>query len=260
MNLGQYRILNNHITACDYSFILQEIKKKIALNERLLISPLASYTLVMALFDIRINNVLNKFSYLLPDSQWIRISLNFLYGIGIKQTITGTELMFKICDLAQKNKYRLFLYGTTKRTLNFLKIKLIKIFPDLQIVALEPSKYRLLTINEKLSLIRKINRAKPDIFFVALGSPLQEIFSYELLNEKPNLILPIVVVPVGAAFDFISSIKPHAPAWLQRIGFEWLFRLMSEPKRLWKRYLIFGPYFLLLVIRQKLMMKINSTA
>jgi len=252
MILGKFKILKNYITACDDSFILSEIKKRISEKENVLISPIASYTLALAFFDEKLQTILDKFTYLLPDSQWIRISMKFLYGTNIKETITGTELMLKVCGFAQKNNYKISLYGTTEKTNRILKVKLIKKFPKLSIVYSEPSKFREITPKEKLQLIRNIQQSNADILFVALGSPLQEIFSSNFLFGKPRLGKPIVIIPVGAAFDFISGVKSQAPKWLQQKGCEWLFRLIYEPKRLWKRYLIYGPIYIILIIRQKI--------
>lgn len=250
--LGVHKLIKNDITACDYNFILSEIKKKIENKKNLLISPIASYALVLASFDKNLGIILNKFDYLLPDSQWVRNFLNALYGISLKNRISGTNLMLKICNLAQRRKYKIFLYGTTEKTLKNLKEKLVDIFPNLNIVGVIPSKFREVSKYEKQNLIKKVDGSEANILFIALGSPLQEIFSYNLLYKNPHLKKPIVVIPVGAAFDFISGVKPQAPRWMQEVGLEWLFRFICEPRRLWKRYLIYGPIFIILILAQKI--------
>ena len=256
MIIGRYKILKNYITACDKKHILNELKKNISAGKKLSITPLASYTLALANTDNKLAEVLGRYSYLLPDSRWIKLSLKFLYGVNLKETITGTDLMLSVCGLARIKHYNVSLYGTTGGTLNILQVKLEKLFPGIKIVYREASKFRKLTFTEKEKLVGNIHLFKTDILFVALGSPLQEIFSADLLFEKPNLNKPVVIIPVGAAFDFISGGKPQAPRFLQNAGFEWLFRLLCEPKRLWKRYLIYGPYYLVLIIRQKFFMKV----
>lgn len=258
MNLGKCKILKNNITACDEKFILAEIQKKIQESNTLLVSPIASYTLTLAYNNKNLEAVLEKFTYLLPDSQWIRWSLNFLYGKKLNNSVSGTKLMLKICDISGKKGYKIFLYGTTKDTLACLKKKLMNLSPRLNIVGMNPSKFRKITQTEKYHLLRKIEKSGANIMFVALGSPLQEIFTVNLLYEKPKLDIPIVVIPVGAAFDFISGVKPQAPEWLQKIGLEWLFRFINEPKRLWKRYLLFGPFYLILIFQQKVSILVNN--
>ena len=90
-----------------------------------------------------------------------------------------------------------------------------------------------------------------------MSSPLEQILGYKLLHENPCLKKPIVILPVGAAFDFIAGVRLQAPKWIGDMGFEWLFRLLSEPKRLWKRYLVYGPLFIILVIFQKIRMLVG---
>ncbi|MFA6570532.1 MAG: WecB/TagA/CpsF family glycosyltransferase [Bacteroidota bacterium] len=188
--------------------------------------------------------MLANYDYLLPDSQWIRRFINLFYSVRINKTITGTDLMLSVCDYASKQGYRIFLYGTSKPTLTKLVDKLQKVYPHLIICGIKSSLFRVLTYSEKKDLCSQIDKSDTDILFTALGSPLQELFTYEMLNRRPCLIKPVVAIPVGAAFDFISGVKPKAPAWMQKIGFEWLFRLMCEPRRLLKRYLIYGPLFI----------------
>ena len=100
-------------------------------------------------------------------------------------------------------------------------------------------------------MVDKIIKSKADIIFVGLGSPLQENFSYKLNNLLKRRKVFKVIIPVGAAFDFISGAKKQAPKWVGDWGLEWLFRLINEPN-LWKRYLIYGPLFLFFLIILKL--------
>ncbi len=258
MFIGKFDVLGLNISVCDHDFISEEIRKSINNKKKFLIAPLASQTFVLAYQDIKIRTLLNKYNYLFSDSIWVKRAINFLYSLGSKGRIRGSNLVLRICDIAQKNKYRLFLYGTTQETLTALKLRLKTLYPKLQIVDALPSKFRQLSLFEKRKLIDRIDQSNTDILLIALGSPLQEIFAFELLYEKPLLHKPIAVIPVGAAFDFISGIKPQAPKWIQESGLEWLFRLFCEPKRLWKRYFIFGPHFIFLILIQKYSFLFNS--
>lgn len=207
--------------------------------------------MVRAKYNKNLKKILDGFDYLVPDSQWVRWSLDWLYGIKLPDRVYGPELMLKICALSEKKSYKIFLYGTTLKTLTFLKINLKKKFPKLKIVGLEPSKFRELTKNEWQKLIDRIIKSKADIIFIGLGSPLQEIFSYKLNNLLKKRKVFKIIIPVGAAFDFISGIKKQAPKWMGNWGLEWLFRLFRE-QRLIKRYLIDGPLFIFLVFFQKI--------
>jgi len=252
---GRFRIIENKITACDYEFILKKIEEAIKNKKSLLISPLASHTLVRAKYNKNLKRILDGFDYLVPDSQWVRWSLDWLYGVKLPDRVYGPELMLKICALSEKKSYEIFLYGTTFKTLSFLKINLKKKFSRLKIVDLEQSKFRGLTKNEWRKLVDRIIKSKADIIFVALGSPLQEIFSYKLNTLLKKRKAFKIIIPVGAAFDFISRVKKQAPKWMGNFGLEWLFRLLNEPK-LWIRYLIYGFLFLILIKRNILLIRL----
>lgn len=257
MTIQKYKVLKNEISTCDYDCILSEIKTHVR-KKPLLISPIASYTLVLAYYNARLKFILSQFDHLVPDSQWIRHTLLFIYGKRLSDRVYGPMLMLRICDLARKNRYKIFLYGTTEETLSKLKTRIKTLCPKVSIVGLVPSEFRPLPLKEKKILLDKISKSDADILFIGLGSPLQEIFSYELLSLNNNSKKPLIIVPVGAAFDFISGNKSQAPKWLQDHGLEWFFRLIHEPLRLWKRYLIYGPLFLILVVDQKIRLVVQD--
>jgi len=247
---GKFKIIEKKIAACDYDFVLKKIEEAIKNKKFLLISPIASHTLVRAKYNPNLKKILENFDFLVPDSQWVRWSLNWLYKKNLPDRVYGPELMLRICKLSEEKSYKIFLYGTTKKTLELLKINLKKKFSKLKITGSQPSKFRELSNEEWAKLINQIIKSKANIIFIALGSPLQEIFSYrlnELLKKKKVFK---IIIPVGAAFDFISGVKKQAPKWMGRWGLEWLFRLINEP-RLWRRYLVYGGLFLFFLIKQK---------
>ncbi len=252
MFLGKFNVLGLNLTVCDHGFILNELDKSISNKKHLLVSPLASQTFVLAYFDKKLQSILNKFDFLFSDSIWVKKSVNFLYNLSSKHRIRGSNLVLRICNLAQEKKYKLFLYGTTEDTLKKLCYKLKNLYPELKIVGNSPSLFRDLRLEEKKELIKKIEKSNANILLIGLGSPLQETFTYNLIYELPHLHKPIIAISVGAAFDFISGVKPTAPKWMQEVGLEWLFRLINEPGRLWKRYLIYGSLFVFLIIIQKI--------
>ncbi len=249
---GKYNLLGLQITDCDEDHLLSEIRSYIRNKKNLLIAALPVNQIIISYLDKKFNNVLNKFNYLIPDSVWVKWSINFLYNSKIKDRIRGTDLTLEICKMAQKGKYKIFLYGSTESTLRALSNKLLSDFPRLQIVGLLSPPFRDLTLKEKENTVKVIDNSMADILFIALGTPKQEIFAHDLLYKNPSLRKPTVIVPVGAVFDFISGAKPQAPKWIQDIGFEWLYRLIQEPRRLWKRYLVYGPLFILLISYQKI--------
>lgn len=255
----KYKILNIYICACDYNYVLRKVARSIKYKRSLLISPLASQTLVKAWFNKHLQNLLNQFDELYPDSQWVKRTIWFLYGVYIKERIYGPELMLRICKLGVKNRYRIFLYGTTEDTLKRLTDKLKIKFPGIKIVGSSLSKFRDLDGQEKKELISKIKSKEPDILLISLGSPREQIFAHNLVYKRPKLSIPLIVIPFGAAFDFISDVKSQASKRLQDAGLEWFYRLATEPRRLYKRYLILGPLYVILVLYQKMCMLFNLT-
>jgi len=248
---GKYKIIDNFITVCDYDFILKKIEEGISKKSSLLISPIASHTLVRAHCDNNLKKILDKFDYLVPDSQWVRWSIPYLYGKekGLEDRVYGPNLMLKSCGLAEEKNYKIFLYGNKESILEKLKKKLDNTYPSIKIVGEEASKFKELTKNEWHDLIKKITNSKANIIIISLGSPKQEVFSLELFKRLKK---PLVIIPVGAAFDFISGHKPQASKLVQNLGMEWLFRLLTEPRRLFFRYIPYGANFIFLILYQKI--------
>jgi N-acetylglucosaminyldiphosphoundecaprenol N-acetyl-beta-D-mannosaminyltransferase len=112
-------------------------------------------------------------------------------------------------------------------------------YPGIQIVGTYSPPFRPLTPEEDEAIIQRINDSRTDIIWVGIGSPKQE---YWMAAHLGRLDVP-VMIGVGAAFDFLAGVKKQAPRWIQRSGFEWLFRLITEPRRLWRRYLMVVPLF-----------------
>jgi hypothetical protein len=260
INKGRYQILNNYIQACDYDYVLSRISKAINKRENLLISPIASHTLVLTFWNKKLQRILNSYDLLVPDSQWVKRSIYFLYGVRIKERVYGPQLMIKVCNLALKENYSIGLYGTTEETLLKLRKNLTKRCRELQITFIEPSLFRDLTTKEKLNLVKKIQSTRVQVLFLGLGSPLQEEFASEVVEigkKRFNKEFSLICIPIGAAFDFLAREKKQAPRWMQDVGCEWFYRLLKEPKRLWKRYLIYGLMFIIFVTIQKIRILFN---
>lgn len=239
-NSGKFNILRSNIYACNYDWIIKEIIRN--KNKKKIIAPVASHPIVLAYFDRKYKKTLEKIDFLLPDSQYVRWAIKCLYGIKLKDRIYGPELFLKFCKKIENDKFNVFLIGNN---LNKLTLKFRKLFPDLKIRGFVDLNYKNITNNIIKDVNKQVKRAEPDFLFIGIGSPNQHN-----LAVKINKYIPIICV--GAAFDFVSGNKPQAPKFFQNFRLEWLYRLANEPKRLWKRYLIYGPIFVLLVILQKI--------
>jgi N-acetylglucosaminyldiphosphoundecaprenol N-acetyl-beta-D-mannosaminyltransferase len=142
--------------------------------------------------------------------------------------------------------WRHFFYGATPETLQLLTRNLASRFPGLRIVGSYAPPFRDLTEAERDAITELIEGSGADIVWVGLGMPKQEKWMYEMRARLPGKVL----IGVGAAFDFLAGTKRQAPHWMQRSGLEWLFRLGTEPRRLWRRYLWNNPAFLLLWVAE----------
>jgi N-acetylglucosaminyldiphosphoundecaprenol N-acetyl-beta-D-mannosaminyltransferase len=176
-------------------------------------------------------------------------------GVPEVRRVYGPDLMRTMCSLAPSRGWRMFLYGATPDVVQRLTASLGETNPGLRIVGSFCPPFRELSADEKDEAVRTINRANPDIVWVGLSTPKQERWMAE---NRPRLEAP-VLIGVGAAFDFVSGVKKQAPAWLQRAGLEWGYRMLSEPRRLWKRYARNNPAFIAAIVRQPPRLRTSST-
>ncbi len=172
-------------------------------------------------------------------------------GFKNVQRVYGPDLLQAACARSLETGWRHYFYGGAPQVAEKLKDKLCADYPGLQVVGMESPPFRPLTAEEDEDAVQRIRQARPDIVWVGLGAPRQDFWMAEHLDR---LGVP-VLVGVGAAFDFLSGAKPQAPLWMRRSGLEWLFRLATEPRRLWRRYLIGNPRFLYLCLLQRLGLK-----
>lgn len=167
--------------------------------------------------------------------------------------VYGPDLMLRLIDRGQQEGLRHYFFGGREGIAELLKEKLLERFPAAQIVGTYTPPFRPLTTEEELQLLAELNELRPNCFWVGLSTPKQERAMADLLGRYGNhvpdaparLPTPLVMFGVGAAFDFHAGLVPQAPSWMQRAGLEWLFRMVKEPRRLWKRYCKNNPLFVM---------------
>lgn len=174
-----------------------------------------------------------------------------LRGISEMTRIPGAELMEGFLGLADDEGYRSFFYGDTEKTLAALKATLMRRYPGHQICGMYSPPFRSLSPEEEDAVVHMINDSRPDVVWVGLGMPKQDIWVY---NLKDRLNVP-VAIGIGAAFRFHAGNVKRVPKRVGDFGFEWLWRLAMEPKKLWRRDLIDGPQFLCHVAMELLGLK-----
>jgi len=244
-NLGKMNVIGILIDAVDYEAALDFIFRAAREKRGAAVSALAVHGVMTGVLDSEHKFRLNSFDLLVPDGQPVRWVLNWLYRAQLPDRVYGPTLTLKVCARAAAEGNSIYLYGGTPEILSALTQSLEERFPGIKIAGAEPSKFRRLKPEEKSELAGRIVSSGASIALVGLGCPRQEAFAYEFREA-----LPMPILAVGAAFPFIAGLIPQAPAWMQDRGLEWLFRLSSEPKRLWRRYLYLNPSYLFLVALQ----------
>jgi N-acetylglucosaminyldiphosphoundecaprenol N-acetyl-beta-D-mannosaminyltransferase len=162
--------------------------------------------------------------------------------------VYGPDLMLRLCEDSCKESFRHFFYGGANGAAEELAAKLKQRFPALVVARTYEPPFRPLNEAEEREVIDKVRATRPDFLWVGLSTPKQDKF----MAAYSSKLDATVMLGVGAAFDFHSGRIRQAPAWLQRLGMEWFFRLCMEPRRLWKRYLKHNPRFVYHVLLQKL--------
>jgi N-acetylglucosaminyldiphosphoundecaprenol N-acetyl-beta-D-mannosaminyltransferase len=201
--------------------------------------------LTLGAIDAEFGRKLNSFDLITPDGQPVRWALNLLHGARLTQRVYGPTLMLRLCEAAARAGVSVYFYGSRPEVLASMSRRLSQSVPGLDIAGSSSPPFRELTPEEDAEEVQRIVASNAQLVFVGLGCPRQERWAFD---HRQQLNLPLVCV--GAAFDFHAGTLRQAPAWMQARGLEWLFRLIMEPRRLWRRYAKHIPIFVLLVSRQ----------
>jgi len=200
--------------------------------------------------DENLRRIHNTAGLVTPDGMPL-VWFSHLRGSRHVERVYGPDLMLALTERSIEKGYRHFLYGGRVGVPERLAQNLTQWFPGLNIAGTYSPPFHTLTGEEELRTVQTINVSNADIVWVGLGTPKQEYWMKEHLGK----VAAPVMIGVGAAFDFHSGLKKQAPRWIQRSGFEWLYRFMTEPRRLGKRYLVNNPLFLWLILLQTLGIK-----
>ena len=201
--------------------------------------------LTLAAIDSEFGSIINSFELVTPDGQPVRWALNLLHSARLEERVYGPTLMRRLCEEAARMDVSVYFYGSRQEVLDRLVRRLRATIPGLCIAGYSAPPFRALTPAEDAEEVDRIIASEAQLVFVGLGCPLQERWACE---HRAVLSRPLVCV--GAAFDFHAGTLRQAPDWMQARGLEWLFRLLMEPRRLWRRYAKYIPIFAMLVTRQ----------
>lgn len=210
------------------------------------------HSVVTTTTDIEFKLAVNNADMATPDGAPIAWALRRL-GFPAQERINGPDLMWKYLAQAERTGQTVFFYGSTDSTLEKLNAVLAQTFPRLRIGGTYSPPFRPLSVAEDDEIVEQINRSGANVVFVGLGCPKQEKWMAEHRGK-----INAVMIGVGAAFDYHSGVIKRAPVWWQNNGLEWLYRLGSEPRRLFKRYMVTNTLFIYGFMRQFLTQEMFS--
>lgn len=240
-------ILGVRVDALDMPRALDTIDGWIANGERHYVCIRDVHGVMACQKDEALRRIHTEAGMVTPDGMPL-VWLSRRLGHPETNRVCGPDFMLELCDHSRARGYRHFLYGGAPGVVEDLKANLEARYPGLQVVGAYSPPFRPLSEEEDAAIVAKINDAKPDIVWVGLSSPKQEYW----MSAHKGRIAAAAMIGVGAAFDFHAGRQKRAPLWMQRNGLEWSYRLMSEPRRLWRRYLVMAPRFLMLLAREEL--------
>jgi len=237
-------------TITDYDNAAQVIIENASKNVSYGVSALAVHGLIVTYKNASIRELVNKIDLVVPDGQPVRWAMNSFYNAGLKDRVCGPILTLSVLESANSKRLKVYLYGSTEETCDKFS-KFIKLnYPNVEICGIHVDRFRDATEQEDIEDIKKINASNANIVLVGRGCPRQEIWVANHLGK-----INAVMMAVGAAFDFHAGNIKQSPKWMQNSGLEWLFRLIQEPGRLWKRYLTTNSIFVYLFLKHKFIVR-----
>ncbi len=240
-------ILGVGISAVNMAMALDTIESWITRREPHYVCVTGVHGVIESQRDEGLRRIHNASGLTTPDGMPL-VWLSWLKGHHQVGRVYGPDLMLALCERSVTWSYRHFFYGGAEGVPEQLVANLRQRFPEFQVGGFYSPPFRPLTPEEDEQVVQMINQAAPDIVWVGLSTPKQERW----MADHVGRVKAPVLIGVGAAFDFITGRKRQAPRWMQRNGLEWLFRLLTEPRRLWRRYLVNNPLFVSLVLAQAL--------
>ena len=245
MNIQRTNVLGVGVSALNIPLAVETIDRWISQGEKRYVCVTGVHGVMESQRDEELRQIHDRAGLVTPDGMPL-VWLSRLSGHPDVARVYGPDLMLALCAHSTEKGYRHYLYGGAGGVPELLSASLQERFPGLRVVGMYSPPFRVLTHREDHDIVGRINGSGADIVWVGLSTPKQERWMATHVGQLEASVL----IGVGAAFDFHAGLKRQAPHWMQRSGVEWLFRLVTEPKRLWKRYLVNNPLFVVKVLLQ----------
>ena len=243
-----FRVLGVRVDAVQIGDVVKRMEEWIERGEGgHYIAVTGMHGVTEALHDAEFGRILNGASLVVPDGYPL-VVLGRRKGFALERRVYGPELMEAFCEGTARKGYRHFFYGGAEGVAEELANRFARRFAGMQIAGTYCPPFRALTTAEEREVREKITSSRADVVWAGLSTPKQERW---MASNRETLSVP-VMVGVGAAFDFHTGRVAQAPRWMRENGMEWFFRLVSEPRRLWRRYLVNGSEFAWLVLLEQL--------
>jgi N-acetylglucosaminyldiphosphoundecaprenol N-acetyl-beta-D-mannosaminyltransferase len=241
--LTKKKIINSLISTGNYPLFIEKIIYLTRIKQSSYICISNVHMLMEAYKDRAFNQILNDADIATPDGMPLAKAIKLLYGKD-QDRVAGMDLIPDLMRVSEEQTLSIFLYGSTEEVLDRIVSKAKIEFPSLTLTVFSPP-FLELSASEKEDIIEKINSTNPDFVFVALGCPKQEKWMAEHKGKINSCMIGL-----GGAFEVYAGVKERAPKWMQDNSLEWLYRLMQDPKRLWKRYFVTNTLFIMLFFKQ----------
>ncbi len=246
-NCARVNILGVGVSALNMSTAVRESEQLLDSGGKGYICVTGVHGIIEAQTDAQFRNILNHSFLTTPDGM-PTVWLGHLDGFEDMTRVYGPDFMLALCERSVEKGYRHFLYGGKPGVAEQLRDELSARFPGIQFAGTYTPPFRPLTPQEEEALRQQIQESQADILWCGLSTPKQERFMAAYRDRLPVKLM----VGVGAAFDLLSGNLSEAPDWMKKSGLQWLYRLIKEPRRLWRRYLLNNPRFIALVCLQQL--------
>jgi exopolysaccharide biosynthesis WecB/TagA/CpsF family protein len=241
--LPSYDILGTPVAMLGWDEAIALLSERVESRQFTPVSFLNAHNANIAWSDRQFARAMKSF-LVLPDGIGVDIAARLLYGKAFPNNLNGTDFLPSFIS-AIRRPMSIGLLGSRRENAEQAAVSLTRMAPQHRVFVVHDGFF---TASEEPAILEHIRAQRPDILLVAMGVPRQELWIFEHITPE-HTTLPIAV---GALLDFLSGAVPRAPMWMRRLRMEWIFRLMLEPRRLWRRYVVGNPVFLLRVLCQKL--------
>lgn len=248
--MQKQKIINSLISTKSYQSFIESFIQLSNMNSSSYVCVCNVHMVIEGYKDPEFQEVINQANLTTPDGMPLAKAIKWLYGIE-QERVSGMDLMPDLIKECAQQNLSIYFYGSTDEILSKVIQKASDIFPNLKICGAYSPPFRELTPQEKKEIIKQINQTTPNFVFVALGCPKQEKWMAEHKEKVQSCMIGL-----GGAFEVYAGIKGRAPLWMQKTSLEWLYRLLQDPKRLWKRYLYTNSLFIFLLSKQIIATKI----